>query len=73
MCLVRKGQCLEGSYAYCSADSAGTVFEVADGCTHTVLFSLSRQQVMTENVRTNWFCSLVSTRLTSLKCCGSTG
>lgn len=38
-----------------------------------VFFSLSRQQVMTENVRTNWFCSLVSTLLTSLKCCGSTG
>lgn len=38
-----------------------------------VLFVLSRQQVMTENVRTNWFCSLVSTLLTLLKCCDSTG
>lgn len=64
MCLVRKEQGLEGSCAYHNIPSSGIPM---------VLFALSRQQVMTENVRTNSFCSLVSTLLTSLKCCDSTG
>jgi hypothetical protein len=38
-----------------------------------VLPSLFRRQVMTENVRTNWFCSLALTLLILLKCYGSTG